>query len=191
MFNEGYYNEDDLRTEGFKSIGKNVQIFKNCTIVGIKNISIGDNVRIDAYCSIFAIGTGYLKLGSYIHIGGYCLLSASDGIIMEDFSGLSQRVSIYSRTDDYSGEYLTNPTVPSAYSGGNHGTVVLKKHVIIGSGSVILPNLTIEEGASVGALSLVIKSLSPWGVYAGSPVKRIRDRSQNLLALEDKLREDN
>ncbi len=37
------------------------------------------------------------------------MLSAGDGIVMEDFSGLSQGVRIYSRTDDYSGKFLTNP----------------------------------------------------------------------------------
>ena len=109
MFNLCYYSGADLKNAGFRKLGKNVSIAKNCTIIGIKNILIGDNVRIDGYCSIIAAGTGYVELGSFIHIGGYCMLSAGDGIVMEDFSGLSQGVRIYSRTDDYSGKFLTNP----------------------------------------------------------------------------------
>lgn len=185
--NPGFYDENDLRSCGFRSIGKNVRIAKNCTVVGAENIEIGSNVRIDGYCSVFAAEPGTLRIGSHVHVGSYCLLSAGDGIVLEDFSGLSQGVRIYSRTDDYSGEYLTNPTVPPKYTGGVHGPVVISRHVIIGSGSVVLPNVTIGEGSAVGAMSLVTKSLEPWGIFFGCPAKRIKSRSNQLLRLEQAL----
>ena len=186
-FDPAYYSEDDLQQAGFKSIGRNVRIAKNCTIIGLENIEIGDNVRIDGYCTIIAAGDGWVKWGSHIHIGGYCLLSAGDGIRLNDFSGLSQGVRLYSRTDDYSGKHLTNPTVPEKYTGVSRGTVTLGRHVIVGSGSVVLPKVTIGDGSAVGALSLVMKSLEPWGIYFGSPAKRIKERSKQLLELEEQL----
>ena len=189
-FNPGYYTEDDLKHAGFKSLGKNVRIAKNNTIIGLENIIIGDNVRIDGYCAIISAGDGWLNIGSYIHIGGWCYLSAGDGIEMENFSGLSQGVRIYSRTDDYSGKHLTNPTVPEKYIGITRGAVVLGRHVIIGSGAVILPKVTIGEGSSVGALSLVTNDLDPWGVYFGCPVKRLKGRSKRLLELEAELKQE-
>lgn len=63
----------------------------------------------------------------------------------------------------------------------DRGAVKIGRHSIIGSGSVILPGVDIPEGVSVGALSLVRKSLEPWGVYAGAPVRRIKDRDRQLL----------
>jgi acetyltransferase-like isoleucine patch superfamily enzyme len=190
-FNPGYYNERELAGFGFKSIGTNVQIAKNCTIIGMPNISIGSNVRIDGNTTISAHGTGWLEIGSYIHIGGYCFLSAGEGIALKDFSGLSQGVRIYSRSDDYSGMYLVNPSVvPEKFTHITGGTVTLNKHVIIGSGSIILPKVTIGEGSAVGALSLVTMSLTPWGVFFGCPVKRIKDRSRQLLELEAQLNEE-
>ena len=187
-FNPGYLNEHDLKDAGFKSLGRNVQISKNCTVIGLENIEIGDNVRIDGYCSIFASREGWVKLGSFIHIGSYCLLSAGSGIQMDDFSGLSQGVKLYSRTDDYSGKHLTNPMVPDVYTGVTCGPVVLEKHAIVGAGSVILPKVTIGEGSSVGALSLVTKNLDPWGVFFGAPAKKLKNRSKQLLTLESALR---
>ena len=185
-FDPGYYTEHDLQDAGFKALGHNVRIAKNCTIIGLENIEIGNNVRIDGYCSLIAAG-GSLRLGSYIHIGGYCFLSAGDGIELQDFSGLSQGVRVYTRTDDYSGSHLTNPTVPARYTGVSHGAVTLGRHVIVGTGTVILPKVTIGEGSSVGALSLVMKNLAPWGVYFGIPAKRLKDRSKVLLNLEQQL----
>jgi acetyltransferase-like isoleucine patch superfamily enzyme len=185
-FNPGYYNEDELLAFGFKSVGSNVQVAKNNTIIGVENISIGSNVRIDGYSAIIAAG-GVVDIGSYVHIGGWCYLSAGEGIVMKDFSGLSQGVRIYSRTDDYTGKALTNPMVPEKYTHINRGTVTLEKHVIIGSGAVILPKVTIGEGSSVGALSLVTKSLDPWGVFVGSPAKRLKSRSKKMLEFEAEL----
>lgn len=189
-FNPGYFQESELRDMGFKAVGNNVQIAKTCMIVGLENIEIQDNVRIDSYCTIVAAGAGWLKLGSFIHLGAHCHLSAGDGIEMEDFSGLSQGVKIYSRTDDYSGRFLTGPTVPSKYTGGTAGTVTLREHVVVGAGTVILPRVTIGHGASVGALSLVTKSLDPWGVYFGSPAKKLKERSKRLLELQAELEQE-
>lgn len=190
MFDPGYYTNTELEKADFKSLGRHVSIAKNCTIIGTKNISIGNNVRIDGFCSIIAAGEGFVELGSYIHIGCYCLLIAGAGIVMKDFSCISHGVKIFTRTDDFSGEYLTNPTVPEKYTGVTKGRVTLSKHVLIGSGTVVLPNITIGEGSSIGAQSLVTKSLDSWGVYVGSPVKRIKPRSNHLLELEKQLMEE-
>lgn len=187
LFNPGYYTEDDLKDAGFKSLGKHVLVARNCTIVGLHNISIGDHSRIDGYSTLVAPDDGYIHIGAHVHVGGYCFLSGGAGITLDDFSGLSQGVRIYSRTDDYSGQYLTNPTVPKEFTGGSSGPVTLERHVIIGSGSIVLPGLTIAEGASVGALALVTKSLAGWTVYAGAPAKKLKPRSQNLLQLEQQL----
>ncbi|MFZ5876936.1 MAG: acyltransferase [Nitrospirota bacterium] len=189
-FDPGYYTEHELKNAGFKAVGRNVRIAKNCTIIGLENIAIGDNVRIDGYCSIIAAGEGWVTIGSYIHIGGYCLLSAGAGIKLDDFCGLSPGVRIYSRTDDYTGKHLTNPTVPEKYTGITSGAVTLGRHVIIGSGSVILPRVSIGEGSSVGALSFVHKSLEPWGIFFGSPVQRLKERSKRLLELEIDLKQE-
>ena len=186
MITSRYLNIEELLELGFNKIGDNVKISNKINIAGkTSNISIGNNVRIDAFTTIIA--TGPLDLGSYIHIGEYCFLHAGNGIILEDFVGLSQGVRIYTGTDDYSGEFLTNPTVPRKFLGGRKGPVRLCRHVIIGSGSVIMPKLTIGIGSSVGALSFVTHSLQPWGVYSGVPSRKIKNRSQRLLILEYEL----
>lgn len=182
-FDPGYFTSDELVGFGFKSVGQNVKIAKNCTIIGLHNISIGSNVRIDGY-TVLAAHSGYLNIGNYVHISGGCHLGCAGGITASDFSGLSQGVRIYSSTDDYSGASLTNPTVPSEHLNIALAPVYLGRHVIVGSGSVVLPGVAIGEGASIGALSLVNKPLDGWGIYAGTPVRWIRARLKDLLELE-------
>lgn len=182
-FNPGYYRSEELRQFGFRQVGENVMIAKNATIIGLENISIGNNVRIDGGV-VLAAHSGSLVLGDYIHIGGGSYLGCAGGITLADFAGLSQGVRIYSSSDDYSGESLTNPTVPAAYLKVKSAPVALGRHVIVGSGSVILPGATIGEGSAVGALSLVQRPLEAWGVYAGAPARRLKARSRALLELE-------
>ena len=79
---------------------------------------------------------------------------------------------------------MSNPTVPKEYTSVTSGTVRICKHVLIGSGSVILPGITIEEGAVVGALSMVNKDCEAFYIYKGNPAKKIFERFKDLLELE-------
>ena len=78
--------------------------------------------------------------------------------------------------------------VPSEYTGVTHADVFLGKHVIVGSGSVILPGVTLEEGVAVGALSLVNRNCAAFGIYSGNPARRISERKRDLLEMEKRLR---
>lgn len=178
-------NRESIEALGFASVGANAQISERASFYGVSRIALGNNVRIDDFC-VLAAGVGGILIGNYVHIAVGSSLIGAGKITMSDFSGLSSRISIYSSSDDYSGTTLTNPTVPSEYSGVTHADVFLGKHVIVGSGSVILPGVTIEDGVAVGALSLVHKRCGAFGIYAGNPARRIKERKRDLLELEQR-----
>lgn len=181
MEKTSFYTYEELKKLGLKSFGKKVLISRFAQIYGASNIEIGDNVRIDDFCIL----SGNLKLGSHIHIAaGTYLFAGSAGIEMENFSCLSGKCSIYAISDDYSGKTLTNSTIPDEFKNITEEKVLIKKHVLIGSGSTILPGVTIQEGSSTGAMTLVNKSLDSWGIYIGAPAKKIKDRKKDLLKLE-------
>lgn len=177
-----FYNVEELKELGLKKYGENVLISRNAILYNPEDIEIGNNVRIDDFTTI----SGKVKLGSYIHIAQFCgLYGGKAGIFFEDFAGLSSKSIIYATSNDYSGESMTNPMVPEKYKKTDkNAPVCLGRHVVVGCMSVILPGVTIGEGSSVGAMSMVTKSLESWGVYAGIPVKKIKDRSKKLLELE-------
>lgn len=180
---DSFYTSDELQSLGLKAFGENVLISRKTSIYMPENIIVGDNVRIDDYCCLVA-GKKGITIGSNIHIAFHCIIIGNGGVFLEDFSGLSSRCSIYSATDDYSGKTLTNPTVPEKYKHVIEGEVHLGRHAIIGTNTTILPNVDIGEGCSVGANSLVNKNLEPWGIYFGSPAKKIKERNKDLLVVE-------
>jgi acetyltransferase-like isoleucine patch superfamily enzyme len=52
--------------------------------------------------------------------------------------------------------------------------VVLKDNVWVGFGCVIMPGVTIGEGAIVGSNTVVYKDVEPYTVVAGSPARVIK-----------------
>lgn len=48
--------------------------------------------------------------------------------------------------------------------------------VWIGNGVKIMEGITIGDGAVIGAASLVTKDVEPYGIYAGTPAKKIKSR---------------
>jgi len=178
-----FYTTEELNTIGFKSIGQNVFISKKASFYGVSRISIGNNVRIDDFC-VLSAGIGGIEIGNYIHIAIYSSLQGEGKISLQDFVGISSRVSIYSSNDDYLGEFMTNPMVPVNFTGVNHKDVLLCKHVLIGSGAVILPGALLNTGVVVGALSLVFENCEEFYIYKGNPAKKLIKRSKKLLNME-------
>lgn len=179
------YTREELVRMGFKSVGKNILISKKASFYGTAKISIGNNVRIDDFCLLTG-GEGGIKIDSYIHIAAFCYISGQGGVEIKDYCNISSRNSIYSSSDNYSGEFMTNPMIPSKFTNVKRAKIVLNKHVIMGTGSTILPGVKIGEGVAVGAMSLVNKDLAPWGIYVGIPAKFVKSRSENILRLEKK-----
>lgn len=182
-----YLSEEELHSLGFAKLGKNIKIHSRASIYGIQNIEIGDNVRIDDFSVIIA--TGKLKISSHVSIHNFCFLGAKFGLNIGNFVTFAPGVKIFTASDDYQGDFLTGVMVPPEMTGGKKGPIQISDHVIIGSGSVILPGCNIGEGCAVGALSLVKDSLPPWGIYAGIPVTLLKKRKKNLLKYTNKLLE--
>ena len=179
--NGGYYDSKDLRRMGFASVGENSKLSKRVEIQDTSRISIGSNVRIDAFTTITTGVNGFLNIGSNIHIADRVRLLAAGGIILKDFSALAPGSCVLSSSDDYSGHNLIGPMTPKGSSGGSYGLVTFEEYSVIGAHTVVFPNVTIGEGSAVGACSLVNHSLSPWGVYFGIPAKFLKPRKKDML----------
>lgn len=172
-----FLTQSEILQKGIK-IGKNVLISDKCSIYGT-DIIIGNNVRIDD----FVILSGKITLGNNIHIGAYCALYGKLGIVMENYTGLSPRCTIFSASDDFSGNYLISPMNPDEYTNVQGGQVTLKKFVQIGSGTVIMPSVIIEEGSAIGAMSFVKHNIYSYQIWAGNPLRYISPRSRNMINL--------
>ncbi len=175
------YSEEEL-SEAKINFGQNVHICNDVILHNPHNMIIGDNVRIDSQSIIMAGNSTKIILGNNVHISAGCyFFGGSANIIFEDFCGTAANVILHTGTDDYTEGYMTNPMVSDEYKKVRKGDIILRKHCVVGSGSIILPNVTLEFATSVGANSLVTKSTKPFDVLFGSPAKVIRKRKNVFL----------
>lgn len=179
MVDTSFYTESELATLGLHSYGKNVLISRFARLYAPETISIGDNVRIDDFCIL----SGNITLGSHIHIAAYCALYGAKGIVMEDYTGLSARATLYSAMDDFGGDYLIGPIHQKELVHIIGGKTILKRYAQVCAGSFVFPDVTIAEGSVIGAMSMCKTSTEEWGIYAGIPCRRIKERKRGLLCI--------
>lgn len=60
------------------------------------------------------------------------------------------------------------------------GDVIIGDRAWIGYGAMILPGITIGEGAVVGACAVVTKNVEPFAIVAGNPARKIGERNRNI-----------
>jgi dTDP-4-amino-4,6-dideoxy-D-glucose acyltransferase len=179
-----YLSPDEVVRLGLASCGEDVRISRMASIYCPEQVHVGSHVRIDDFVVLTSGPEAEVRLGDHVHIAAHAALFGGGGITVEDYVTVSGRCSVYSVTDDYGGEVMTNPTVPEEFTRVVREHVTLRRHVVVGAASVILPGVEVGEGSTTGAMTLVNRSLEPWGIYVGIPARRLCARSRDLLSLE-------
>ncbi len=182
-----FLSQAQLEAMNFKKLGKNVKISDKATIYYPEQVEIGDHSRVDD----FSVLSGNLKIGRYIHITPMCALAGGEeGIEIGDFAGMAWGTRIFTQSDDYTGETMISSLIPEKYKNVYKARVIIGRHVTMGANTVILPGVHVAEGCSIGAMTLVLKSTTPWGIYVGVPAKRIKEKSRNVLEIEKQFNAD-
>jgi galactoside O-acetyltransferase len=178
-----FYSDIELKNIGFKKIGENCKISSKASFYFPKQISIGDNSRIDDFCVL----SGKIEIGNNVHIANSCILyGGAEGIFINDFSGFAWGVRIIAGSDDYYGRAMIGPQVPKEFTNQTHIKVVIGKHVIVGTNSIIMPGVKLRNGTSILAMSLIKYSTDPWKIYSGNPAIVVGDRQKEVLNFEKK-----
>lgn len=89
-----FYEQHELRSLGFKALGKNVLLSKKASVYNAKAIEIGDNSRIEDFC-VLSAGEGGIVIGRHVHIAVFSSLIGAGKIVMEDFTCISSKCAIY------------------------------------------------------------------------------------------------
>lgn len=181
-----FYTDEELRSRGI-TFGRNIRVHRTAEIIGGEKLSLGDNVRIDCF-SLISAGREGVTIGRNVHLAaGVYIFGGGGAVSIEDFAGFSSRVALYTATDDYSQGHLTNPTVPERFRKVSAGPVIVRRHVIVGSGSVIMPGVELGRGAAVGALTYVRKSVPELQIVFGNPARVVGTRDASIFEREQQL----
>jgi maltose O-acetyltransferase len=134
------------------SIGRDSFIHMGCFFEG-NMTSIGNNTVIGRNCYL---GGGHAAYGSVLTI--------------------KDNVSITAQTYIFCTTHLVNSPVFEAFS----KSVVIEDYAWVGARAMILPGVRIGTGSVLGAGSTATKDIPDYSVYAGTPARKIGDRTKEL-----------
>jgi galactoside O-acetyltransferase len=162
------------------SVAASAKIYpRSCVVNASGPFSIGEHSQIDDFAFVNAGRS--CRIGRFVHIASFVSVIGGGDFSIDDFAGLSAGCRVITGTDDYRGPYLTNPTVPAEFTHAELSHVTIEKYVIVGTGAVIFPGVTIGEGAAIGACAVIRRDVPAWGVYAGEPLRRIGERDREAI----------
>ena len=171
-------------------LGRNSKVYPMAKILCPENLSLGDESTIADFAFVHANGKG-IEIGNFCMIQSHVILVSGGLIKIGDFVGISYGATILASSDSYTGEGLIGLAVLNKYRKLDERDVILENHAHVGAGAIILPGVTLGEGCTVGAGSLVTKSLPEWTICYGSPCKVIKDkpREKQLMFEREFLKE--
>jgi len=103
-------------------------------------------------------------------IGYKCVLDGRNGIYIGKNVNISSEVMIWTMQHDYNEEGF----------GPVGGKVSIGDYAWLSTRCIILPGVTVGEGAVVAAGAVVTKDVEPYTVVGGVPAKKIGDRTRRL-----------
>ena len=129
---------------------------------------VGRNVHI--YNSATIYFPWNFEIGDWSSVGEHVLIYNLGKIIIGEQATISHRAHLCAGTHDF-----CDPALP-----------LLKQPITIGdqawicADAFISPNISIGQGAIVGARAVVTKDVEPWAIVAGNPAKYIKTRVLNV-----------
>ena len=151
-------------------------------IIKNPNIIIGDYTYYDAFENVeyFEKNVKYHFdfVGDKLIIGKFCAIASDVKFIMNGGNHLTKAISTYPFS-------IFGHGWAHAMDGKKHpykGDTKIGNDVWIGYNSIIMPGITIGDGAIIASNSTVVKDVAPYTIVSGNPAKEIKKRfSKNVI----------
>lgn len=156
----------------FKKVNGVFSIDTGVTILGFKNIEIGNNANIMKNSYLYANDNGILIIGDNFSMNSNSQLGSANGKIVISYN-CSIGPNCVLRASNHT---FDNPDIPFREQGHTYGEIILEDDVWVSSNCVITSNTKLGKSSIIGAGSVVTKDVEPYSVMGGVPAKLIRKR---------------
>lgn len=141
--------------------------------LALYGIRIRSKSSIHRGCRFFHVGKFEMGHNSVVNFG--CYLDNRRGITIGNNVGIAHNTKIYTL-----GHNIESPKFET-----KGAPVVIEDNVFIFSNVIVMPGVTIHEGAIVLAGSVVTKDVEAWAIVGGNPAKKIKDRQRKIAYLQN------
>lgn len=150
------------------------QVFDPVVRTRENQISIGYGSRIDSFVKLEG-GVG-LKIGRYVHIASFSHIGIGGGeTVIEDFAAVASGGKVISGSNQVDAISMS-ASAPPMFQRVTTSRTVVKRFACVLTNAIVLPGVTLGEGAVLAAGSVATKDIPAWEIWGGVPAKYLRDR---------------
>lgn len=166
---------DNVRDK-LRKCGTGVRLYPLCKIAYPEVTELDDYCRIRDFVFIFA-GAG-VRIGKYTDMQPHSIIWGGGETLIGERVSVGPGVVLLSAVYSHEKGFKTVDGLPEGSTKALYGKLIIRDDVYIGANCTLMPDITIGEGAVIGAGSFVNKDVEPWTIVAGSPAKKIGERQK-------------
>lgn len=157
-----------------KSIGKEVRLMPLAKIANPGVVEIGDFCRVRDF--VFVWGGQGVKIGEYCDLQPHVVVWGGGSLEIGDRVSVGPGTVLLTAVYSHEEGLKMVDGLPDGSAKALYGKLTIGTDVYIGANCTIMPDISVGDGVIVGAGSFVNKNCEPWGIYVGSPAKKIAMR---------------
>jgi acetyltransferase-like isoleucine patch superfamily enzyme len=139
-----------------------------------ERITLGDGSRIDSYVKIE--GGEQVVIGRFVHIASFAHLNIGGGsLLIEDFAAVASGARIISGSNQ-ADAITMSACAPGYMQRVTRCATTLKRYSCVLTNAVVLPGVTLHEGAIAAAGAVVTKDIPAWEIWGGVPARFMAKR---------------
>lgn len=164
-----YFKLDNYRNEIVKEAYTDI-VRKGASTCGVA-LTVNGEVKGDL---------SILHLGNYVNINPNAVVMGKASIYIGDYFHCGMNLTLISSNHNYLGSKIPYDNTHIAKE------IVIKDFVWLGHNVIVLPGVTIGEGAIIGAGAVVSKDIPDLAIAVGNPIKIIKYRDKEHFSFHKK-----
>lgn len=154
--------------------GAGAAIFEPVVILKPEKITLMDGARVDAFTKLEG-GQG-IYIGRGVHLASFCHIGIGGGqVVLDDYSAFASGAKVLSGSAQIDALSMSASAPPDMQITKRTLTTI-GKYACLLTNAVVLPGITVGEGAVVGAGAVATRSIPAWEIWAGVPARKIGER---------------